>query len=100
MLLERSIADCGRLAGKQPEHPGLPILCRGPARRFVIKREAQPESSAAVVLAELPPASRARLAAARTPAAGPDSIMRTGKRRAWAALMMPPLDCMISISRP
>src|SRR5215204_821734 len=39
------------------------------------------------------PAARAMAAAAMTPAAGPDSAVRTGKRRAVAVDITPPFDC-------
>ena len=41
------------------------------------------------------PVSRARKAQATTPAAGPDSTRCAGLRIAAAALIRPPLDCMI-----
>ena len=41
------------------------------------------------------PAAAAMAAAAITPAAGPDSAVRTGSRRAAAVDMTPPLDCTI-----
>ena len=39
------------------------------------------------------PAARAIAAPAMTPAAGPDSAVRTGSRRAVAVDMTPPFDC-------
>ena len=39
------------------------------------------------------PAAFASAAPATTPAAGPDSAVRTGSRRAVAVDMMPPFDC-------
>ena len=45
------------------------------------------------VIAFSNPAARAMAAAAITPAAGPDSAVRTGMARAVAVDMMPPFDC-------
>ena len=39
------------------------------------------------------PAALASAAPATTPAAGPESAVRTGRRRAVAVDMMPPFDC-------
>ena len=39
------------------------------------------------------PAAFASAAPATTPAAGPESAVRTGRRRAVAVDMMPPFDC-------
>ena len=41
------------------------------------------------------PRSRAAWAAARAPAAGPDSTSRTGRRRARGGNAIPPDDCMM-----
>ena len=42
------------------------------------------------------PALAPMAAAAMTPAAGPESAVRTGRRRAVRADMMPPFDCTMS----
>jgi hypothetical protein len=41
------------------------------------------------------PRSRAACAAAKAPAAGPDSTRRIGRRRATGGKAMPPDDCMM-----
>jgi hypothetical protein len=46
------------------------------------------------------PTRRASSAVAITPAAGPDSITWTGRRRPLAAVMTPPFDCMTRMGAP
>ena len=46
------------------------------------------------------PIRRVSSAVAITPAAGPDSITWTGRRRPLAAVMTPPFDCMTRIGAP
>ncbi len=48
-----------------------------------------------MVMTSRKPAAAATAAAPTTPPAGPERSVRTGARRAWAADMRPPFDCMI-----
>ena len=46
------------------------------------------------LIARAIPTESASQAAATTPPAGPERIVRTGSRAARAAVVMPPLDCI------